>query len=217
MVIRWADGLGLYVFSEHGICVSAEHQWPGAHTAQAVAPEAEAHPGIFQYAERMRSLLRDTRIEQELGLLPQGRPAPASAAAMRSLSIRRNMARSTLAFRRLRNPFPRHGIGAAIKGPAAGHVLLQPGLVVEAKAQKGVKRNVFDKEVYEHCTCRPATNAYAGSSHRIDCTLSPTLSERLLESLRKGTVWGQESETADVPTKNRKIANHEKCVELLQL
>ena len=47
LVIRWADGWGLYVFSEHGICVSDEHQWPWAHAAQAVAPVALAYvPGV---------------------------------------------------------------------------------------------------------------------------------------------------------------------------
>jgi hypothetical protein len=42
VMLAW-PGSGLYVFSEHGICVSVEHQCPGAHEAHAVAPSAGAY------------------------------------------------------------------------------------------------------------------------------------------------------------------------------
>ena len=42
LVTRWADGAGLYVFSEHGTCASLVHQWPRSHASHAVAPDARA-------------------------------------------------------------------------------------------------------------------------------------------------------------------------------
>ena len=41
-VMRCADELGLYVFSEQGISVSAEHQWPELQVAHLTAPVAFA-------------------------------------------------------------------------------------------------------------------------------------------------------------------------------
>ena len=46
-VMRCADMLGLYVFSEQGISVSAEHQWPELQTLHSTAPVAFAKlPGL---------------------------------------------------------------------------------------------------------------------------------------------------------------------------
>ena len=42
LVMRCAPGSGLYVLSEHGICLSVEHHEPGAHTMQLTAPDTFA-------------------------------------------------------------------------------------------------------------------------------------------------------------------------------
>ena len=47
LVTRWASRFGLYVFSEHGICASVVHQWPGAQPVQLTAPDAAwKFPGL---------------------------------------------------------------------------------------------------------------------------------------------------------------------------
>jgi hypothetical protein len=45
--------------------------------------------------------------------------------------------------------------------------------VTQPAPPKPPRMTTLDKEVEAFCTFKPATNAYPGSSHRIDCTLSP--------------------------------------------
>ena len=60
MVIRCAAALGLYVFSEQGISMSAEHQWPGRQSLHSTEPVVLAYvPGVHGEQLTLRGLLAD--------------------------------------------------------------------------------------------------------------------------------------------------------------
>jgi hypothetical protein len=87
-VIWCTASSALYVFSEHGICVSAEHQWPGAHTSQDVAPSpGENSPAAQASHTGILALELNVPAVQFVGLVdPTGQKDPGGQCA-HSLSL----------------------------------------------------------------------------------------------------------------------------------